>query len=341
MYKEVLIAANTPQGFVSHFDKYLNCDKVICLKGGSGVGKSTLLRQAIKIAKERNFHIVAVPCSSDYKSLDMVVIKELDTVILDSTAPHIIEPMAYGVIGEIFNLGDCLDKVRLREHKSELIKLLDDKAIVYSGLYNYLSIASKHIANVDSYYSAYLSQDVDKLVGRIISEHLAVASPSDDILPRFADYLEVSGLIDNTAKYIDGRVVVKIESPSLAIARKVIGKLAQYLDGNCIGYEKYYALMAPTELSGIGVGNIVVTTANCSAEFVYSLGNKESADGMRGKLSQIIEDRSSSQNAILRAADCLAKARDMHQTVEKYYYNAMNFDALDRAKNKLMTWIFD
>ena len=50
-------AANTPYGFFSRFDSIYNekeDKKVIYIKGGSGTGKSTLMKKLTAVADERN-----------------------------------------------------------------------------------------------------------------------------------------------------------------------------------------------------------------------------------------------------------------------------------------------
>ena len=58
------------------------------IKGRPGSGKSTMLRKIASAAEERGFDVEIYHCGFDPNSLDMVVIRELDLAIFDSTAPH-------------------------------------------------------------------------------------------------------------------------------------------------------------------------------------------------------------------------------------------------------------
>lgn len=58
------------------------------IKGRPGTGKSTIMKKIVKKAEELNLDVIKYYCASDSESLDMVLIKKLDTVIFDSTPPH-------------------------------------------------------------------------------------------------------------------------------------------------------------------------------------------------------------------------------------------------------------
>lgn len=61
------------------------------LKGRPGTGKSTLLKKVAAAAMERGFDTEIYHCGFDPDSLDMVIVRELDFAIFDSTAPHAYE----------------------------------------------------------------------------------------------------------------------------------------------------------------------------------------------------------------------------------------------------------
>lgn len=71
--KHYFAAANTSAGFVSFFDALFDpkqLKKIYILKGGPGVGKSTLMKNAALAAQKNGFHPIFYHCSSDPKSLD-------------------------------------------------------------------------------------------------------------------------------------------------------------------------------------------------------------------------------------------------------------------------------
>ena len=104
------LAANSSEGFISHFEDCYDCFdcwRAYIIKGGPGTGKSSLMKRVALAAETKGINTVMCPCSSDPDSLDAVIFNDLKTVILDGTAPHIVEPKFAGACENIINLGDC------------------------------------------------------------------------------------------------------------------------------------------------------------------------------------------------------------------------------------------
>ncbi len=60
----------------------------VFLKGRPGTGKSTLLKQLAAAAQSKGFDTEIYHCGFDPDSLDMVILRELGTAVIDTTAPH-------------------------------------------------------------------------------------------------------------------------------------------------------------------------------------------------------------------------------------------------------------
>lgn len=58
------------------------------IKGRPGTGKSTLLKKLVSNAEKKGIDVEVYHCGFDPDSLDMIIIRELDFAIFDSTAPH-------------------------------------------------------------------------------------------------------------------------------------------------------------------------------------------------------------------------------------------------------------
>jgi len=88
---DVFPGGNTSKGFYSLYRYILGQDearRIICIKGGPGTGKSSLMKKVGGFFNERGYDIEYHHCSSDNSSLDGVVIKGLNVAILDGTSPH-------------------------------------------------------------------------------------------------------------------------------------------------------------------------------------------------------------------------------------------------------------
>lgn len=91
--KDRFFGASTPDGPFDYIGNITSgLSKRYFIKGRPGTGKSTLLKKLVSVSAERGFDVEIYHCAFDAKSLDMVLLPELDLCIFDSTAPHVYEP---------------------------------------------------------------------------------------------------------------------------------------------------------------------------------------------------------------------------------------------------------
>ncbi|MGL5820291.1 MAG: PRK06851 family protein [Sarcina sp.] len=82
------LGAATPVGAVDYILNITEGLKRYFIKGRAGTGKSTLLKKIGEFAKNNGYDIEFYHCGFDPNSLDMLVIRELNCALFDSTAPH-------------------------------------------------------------------------------------------------------------------------------------------------------------------------------------------------------------------------------------------------------------
>ena len=95
--KHRFLGAATPTGavdFVPNLTEGLA--KRYFLKGRAGTGKSTILKKVAEAAEQRGYDTEVYHCGFDPYSLDMVIVRDLDFAIFDSTAPHEYHPERTG-----------------------------------------------------------------------------------------------------------------------------------------------------------------------------------------------------------------------------------------------------
>ena len=136
--------ANTPEGFVSDYGELFDEEtftKVYVVKGGSGTGKSTLIRRCAEAAERCGAQAVYILCGSDPDSLDGVLLTRdgIRIAIVDGTAPHTLDPMYAGACGEIVNCGNHWNAPALEAAKGEIIDIVKQKQACYAGAYRYLA----------------------------------------------------------------------------------------------------------------------------------------------------------------------------------------------------------
>lgn len=120
-----------PDGFISCFD-HLIPDRLLTrkliLKGGPGVGKSTFMRRIHAVLCENDAASTLYFCSGDPDSLDAVAVPDCGLLILDGTAPHIVDPQIPGARDSIINLGVCLDEAAMRPRLPHIRACMADHA---------------------------------------------------------------------------------------------------------------------------------------------------------------------------------------------------------------------
>ncbi|WP_332695016.1 PRK06851 family protein [Halalkalibacter lacteus] len=87
--KHRFLGAATPKGAVDFIQNLTeDIGKRYFIKGRAGSGKSTMLKKIAAAGEARGFDVEVYHCGFDPNSLDMVIVREKDFAIFDSTAPH-------------------------------------------------------------------------------------------------------------------------------------------------------------------------------------------------------------------------------------------------------------
>ncbi len=86
---ERFFGASTKHGYVNLVEELTEeIGKRYFIKGRPGTGKSTFMKEVAKEAEKRGFDAEIYKCSFDPNSLDMVIVREADFCVFDSTTPH-------------------------------------------------------------------------------------------------------------------------------------------------------------------------------------------------------------------------------------------------------------
>lgn len=135
---------NTENGFRGVYDTIADEDaveRVYIIKGGSGTGKSTLMRKLAEDAERKGFGCTYYLCGSDPSSLDAVVLDKR-IVVLDGTPPHAREMQYPGAASELIDVTRFWDSGILAEHRERIRELCTAKKQAFSAAYRYLKAAS-------------------------------------------------------------------------------------------------------------------------------------------------------------------------------------------------------
>lgn len=141
-----LAGGNTAKGFFSCFEHILPEERrrrMYYIKGGPGVGKSSLMKKIGGAAEAAGWKTEYFHCSSDPDSLDGVAFPEKGIAFMDGTAPHVYDPGLPGARDTLVSLGDYLDTERLRPDARELAALQKEISGKFARCYHYLAAANE------------------------------------------------------------------------------------------------------------------------------------------------------------------------------------------------------
>lgn len=125
---DFFLGSLSPSGFTGWFAEAAADPAVTTylVKAGPGCGKSTLMRRladadAARPSARGVQHIERIHCSSDPDSLDGALLTDAGALFLDATAPHTIDCKYPGAAERVISLYDALDNGYLAAHSAAVL----------------------------------------------------------------------------------------------------------------------------------------------------------------------------------------------------------------------------
>ncbi len=347
---EYFPGSNTPKGFYSYYDYIMEKKKakrVIILKGGPGTGKSTFMKRIASHFDKKGYETEMLHCSSDPDSLDGVCIRECGFLILDGTAPHIVDPKYPGAVDEIINLGQFWDKEKIAKKKDEIINLSKVISDNFVKAYDYLSGAK----NISNRICREFTYEADKSV---VNEYEEKIKKEYGLKTRFekqgtirraflSAYTSLGRInyIDTYAK--NASQIYEIKTDIGLDKYDFLKNIATYFSD--AGYDAvcFYCPMSPdikVEHLYIPQLKVFFTTKN----MYHSLSKVEPTDEIdfsnRGKITDLsvdIYDDIEIYNILCeKACTMLSKAKKLHDELEKKYIPYMDFGKVEGMCSKVI-----
>jgi len=341
-YKKYFLAANSAEGFVSHFgDCYDSYDgwKAYIIKGGPGTGKSSFMRYVAKEGEKKNLKVEYFPCSSDPNSLDAVSFPEIKTVIMDGTAPHIVDPKFVGICENLLDFGVFWNEELLSEKREEIIKLTLENKEAHKRASNYIKTAGNLIKS--NYETALGFTDIKKaeiFAEKLIKKYIPKGDKKGYEWIRFLSGItpfSVVSYADSLLSVYENTVIIRDE---YGVSSTIIfEKIRQYSLEN--GYEIITIsnhILPSLITDGIIIPKLSVAFLRESKfmRFNSKVRRINSArffkENYSDKKNKIKFNSTTSDLLISRAIDTLFEAKSVHDELEKCYVKAMDFDALTR-----------
>ena len=341
-FLKYFLAANSGEGFVSHFaDNYDFADgwRAFIIKGGPGTGKSSFMKYVTVNAVDKGYSVELCPCSSDPDSLDGVIIKDIKTIILDGTSPHVVEPKYAGVCEEIINLGEFWSSEKLRKNAQEIINVTVQNKKLHKTAGSYISAAGELIYDNLKLSERFTNlkkaeQFGTKLAARLLPNKKKNTSKE---WVRFIGGVTPKGVIafKNTVEDFYKNIIV-IDDKYGAAANAIMQSVRK--TALLRGYE-IITLKNPFLPSRI-TDHILVPELSLAfvREYEYiNFGEQHrriharrftDINILRECRNRLTFNRRVAKELLLGAIKTLSKAKAVHDKLEKYYIDAMDFNAL-------------
>ncbi len=336
MDKYFFPGGNTPRGFVNRFGDILPpgmARRVYYIKGGSGVGKSTLMRRVGERYRRRGLDVEYFYCSSDPASLDGVAVPALGAALMDATPPHLMEPRLPGLRDFTLDLAAYLDEARLSGHRAELEAVMRRRAGCFEQAYAWLRAAlplyedAGRLAADALRPAAELARDIERALD-------APGVDRADCAPRrlFAGAISPDGFV-STLDTLRAGNCLRIELPWGCDASEALELVARRHPGrarpavlllNPMRPERALHLLLPECDALITADGGLQDAVRCDS--VLSGMRGAPADG-EARAAAAFDQREFTR-LIEAAVGELSRARALHADVERVYSAAMDFDAV-------------
>ncbi len=342
VFSKYFLAANSSEGFISYFsDSFDVFDgwRAYIIKGGPGTGKSSFMKYVAVKAVDKEYSVELCPCSSDPDSLDAVIIRDIKTVVLDGTAPHIVEPKYPGACEEIINLGQFWDGGELYRRADEIINVTNSNKKLHSTAAAYLSAAGELIYDNLKQSQRFTSikkaeQFALKITARVIPKNKN-HTPHEWV--RFLSGITPKGIVsftDTIEKFYKNIIVIEdkfggtsgaimdtVRKVALSKGYEIITLKNPFLPSKLIDH-----ILIP-ELSLAFVREYEYMRFDESHRRIHARRFND-VNLMRSVRGRLTFNRRIIRELLLGAIKTLSQAKQVHDQMEQFYIDTMNFNEL-------------
>jgi hypothetical protein len=343
------LGANSGNGFVNCFSEIyepLKGERLYILKGGPGTGKSTLMKKMALWMAEQGQRCILYFCSSDPNSLDGVRFPDCKTAFVDGTAPHIMEPQYLGVSERIINVGDCLCYDKLEQKREEILPLYRQNKQLHGRASRYLSAAAQ-LSN-DSYVADCGCTDlqkVEQLAMQLCKRYLPPKDGKSKETKCFLSGATPDGLIlfEETLKK-NAENIIAIEDEYGATASIIMSVIHSHLLSS--GYNIITcpcALSPQRKIDHLIIPELQLAFCTTNMFLPITVDTRRRIHANRFRDMDLLSKRKQRLRFNHRAIEELLdgachhihEARKVHDLMEGYYIETMDFQKLDHLTEQI------
>ncbi|HYH02246.1 MAG TPA: PRK06851 family protein [Bacillota bacterium] len=343
--KEVFPGGNTSVGFYSYYDYIISPDacRIMIIKGGPGVGKSSFMRRIAEAMAERGYDVELHHCSSDNNSLDGVVFPQIKVAMIDGTSPHIVDPKNPGAVDEIIHLGDYWDETGIRKYKSEILRVNLTVGKLFRRAYHFIRAAKAVHEDLESltavgFKPGKANLKTNALIKNIFGD-LPVCGKPGFLRKLFASAITPDGFKNFLPTLIaPANRVFMVTGMAGSGKSTLIAKLAEGAVERGYDCEAYYCAFDPTKMEHLLIPDlgVAITTAvephrvevEPAKTVVVNMDECLDSEVIAQHEPVMQENREIIAILFAKAIDLLHEAKMAHDQMEQYYIPNMDFTAI-------------
>ncbi len=347
------LAANSCEGFVSSFGECYDAAKgwkAYIIKGGPGTGKSSFMKYMASKAEQREIKIELCPCSSDPDSLDAVIFPDMKTVILDGTAPHVVEPIYPGVCEEILNFGQFWNSDSFKATQSQVLSLTDKNKALHRSASRYLQAVGQLMT--DNLKTARYCTNREKaslFAKNLCKKHIPKRDGMGFEWVRYLSGITPKGVVSFAGTVLSScNNTIIIEDDFGIVADTIMNRIREY----CLscGYE--IITVKNAFLPSILTDHIIIPELSlafvreseyqhfaCDGRRIHSRRFTSAAQISKSR-ERIKFNKKAIRQLLFTACAVLGEAKSIHDNLEAHYISAMNFESLTKFANEFEKKIF-
>lgn len=340
---------NTSKGFYSFYRYILGQDearRIICIKGGPGTGKSSLMKKIAAYFNEKGYDIEFHHCSSDNNSLDGVVIKGVNVAILDGTAPHVVDPINPGAVDEILNMGECWDEEGFKKFRRNIIDINKEVGKTFRRAYRFIAAAKAVHDDWSNYNSEALNNGKLNRLMEDLKEKIFTAPVTGNASERhlFATAFTPNGIITFVDTILEGYENVYVLNGGPGTGKtNVLEYISKEALKRGLSVQLFHDPLIPERLEHIFIPEIstALVTSNEINQKKYE-GNQIYMDNLLNSYvltknkEEIKLDTELFYELLGKGLKLIASAKALHDQMETYYVPNMNFDKINEVTKKVI-----
>lgn len=333
--------SNTRVGFVGFFDSIFDpseLKRLFVLKGGPGVGKSTLMKRIASFASQRGIDVDCYHCSSDPQSLDGIVLRGVNIALVDGTAPHIVDPKLPIASDELIDLAAGLKKEPLIKARDSVQYLQEDMRRLFKKAHSLVAAADELKAAASALFR-YDKRSMLSFINAMLPDVYSYAhtvSRAGRKKEVFLSAVTPDGIVSRAAQTRCTQLWM-LSAPWGFDLTECFDLIAMHCSLNGAEVKLCRDPMNAARSSGVIIADDLLITS----EFVNGLDYDRHVD-LNGFFFDDPDDscvQAMYDELASNAVTCLNSARELHSLLESPYSAAMDFSVCDKAFQAITSFI--